>query len=136
LKAESSEGCGKTVGGGVLLRCRGSGERWKVSPTGGPHLSVAEKEKEGGKVGVGRRDALGRKTWASEGWWADGEAVGWKRRWAARGKRKEKEGEKRGGPRELPGRGLERKGKGEGREGWVFLFFSNIFLTFQTFKTF
>jgi hypothetical protein len=61
------------------------------------------------------------------------------------------------GPRELLGRGLERKGRGEGREGWGFLFFfqtfkfifqtfevdlfsSNFkfkfFLTFQTFKTF
>jgi hypothetical protein len=87
-----------------------------------------------------------RKTWAG-GRGKEGGELG-------RGKemgRAREAGRREVGPRELLGREPERKGRGEGREGWGFLFFSffkrfqihffsnfkfKLFLTFQTSKTF
>jgi hypothetical protein len=74
----------------------------------------------------------GREKWAGAG------LVGWKRRWAARERKKKRRGKRKVGrrevgPHELLGRGLERKGRGEGREGWGFLFFFKLLL--QTFKS-
>jgi hypothetical protein len=78
----------------------------------------------------------GREKWAGVG------LVGWKRRWAARERKKKRRGKRKVGrrevgPHELLGRGLERKGRGEGREGWGFLFFFQTpSANFQKFKLF
>jgi hypothetical protein len=59
LKVESIEGCGKTVGGGgVLLRCRGGGGRWKEGLPCGPGVLV--KEGRGGRSGPSGRWVEGR----------------------------------------------------------------------------
>jgi hypothetical protein len=50
-----------------------------------------------------------------------------KGKWAGGGHAGPEGGRKGAGPRKLLGRGLERKGRGEGREGWGFCFFLKYF---------
>jgi hypothetical protein len=114
---------------------------------------MGRKGQLGHAVNTGRMREMGRKK-------AGGCCLGWKKGGGPQGKERKRRGKIEVGWREVGPRGLERKGKGEGREGgvWeVFFFFFKPFqthffkllklnsfsnskfklsLTFQTFKTF